>query len=610
MTTRALARALPLCLALVAGGLVDAGAAQEPDSAAIEATARVQGRVLDADSGAPISDALLTLSPLGRRALTDSAGAFLLPDVPPAAYELEVRHIAYGTRTLEVEVLAARTATLDLRLSAAPIAVEPLSVEIEYRPRYLEATGFYERMERGRGQFFDPAFVDRWSVGAFATGGRFMALLHDMTPPFTRSFFCSGPPPDLGAAPGRSRPGPTGPVYIDGRLDRSGLIWELSASEIGAIEVYPHGSGQPGFASSEACGVFVVWTKRWGERIREAREIELCAPQLETDAVTLEGRVRDRFTGVPLPGATVRATVPGDGGRGEHAEEVLADREGRFRVCDLPAGSRIHLRASAAGHAGPQEIVEPGERLVVAHDLEVELSGPGRVVGRVVDRESGRPLAAAEIELGDGGERAVADAQGYFALDEVPPGDRPFEVRHFGYQPVADTVSVIADRTVDVRVAMSATPFELEPIVVTAVRDRRLEMRGFYDRREWSERLGQGVFFEKEAIERRRPVRISHLIGDAQGIRLDCPSSRGCTIRSATARGRRLPGSSVGCESVTVYLDGVRVISGDRGAGVSIDELVLPAEVTAVEVYTGAASIPGEFSGPTAQCGVVAIWTS
>lgn len=54
---------------------------------------------------------------------------------------------------------------------------------------------------------------------------------------------------------------------------------------------------------------------------------------------------------------------------------------------------------------------------------------------------------------------------------------------------------------------------------------------------------------------------------------------------------------------VNVYLDGVRLARGN------VDAFVLPIEVGGVEVYRGAASLPGEFAGSDSRCGVVAIWT-
>jgi hypothetical protein len=51
-------------------------------------------------------------------------------------------------------------------------------------------------------------------------------------------------------------------------------------------------------------------------------------------------------------------------------------------------------------------------------------------------------------------------------------------------------------------------------------------------------------------------------------------------------------------------------VGGGRNiAPASVDGLVIPAEVEAVEVYDGPGSLPAEFGGSNAGCGVVVIWT-
>lgn len=62
---------------------------------------------------------------------------------------------------------------------------------------------------------------------------------------------------------------------------------------------------------------------------------------------------------------------------------------------------------------------------------------------------------------------------------------------------------------------------------------------------------------------------------------------------------------------MTLYVDGIRVLAGDGGRRVDhgIDVLVNPAAIAAVEVYSGATSLPAEYAGVTGRCGVVALWT-
>jgi hypothetical protein len=53
-----------------------------------------------------------------------------------------------------------------------------------------------------------------------------------------------------------------------------------------------------------------------------------------------------------------------------------------------------------------------------------------------------------------------------------------------------------------------------------------------------------------------------------------------------------------------IWMDGVK-IGNDP---VMFRDITGP-EIDAVEVYRGAAEVPGEFSGGDARCGVVVVWT-
>ncbi|WP_419940017.1 hypothetical protein [Candidatus Palauibacter sp.] len=85
----------------------------------------------------------------------------------------------------------------------------------------------------------------------------------------------------------------------------------------------------------------------------------------------------------------------------------------------------------------------------------------------------------------------------------------------------------------------------MEPLVATGTRSRRLEIKGFYERRHWSELLGLGTFITAADIERWRSSRVDHV--------------------------------------VTNQVGGI--------------------------VYKGPASLSAEFGGSSSRCGVVVVWT-
>ena len=68
--------------------------------------------------------------------------------------------------------------------------------------------------------------------------------------------------------------------------------------------------------------------------------------------------------------------------------------------------------------------------------------------------------------------------------------------------------------------------------------------------------------------------------------------------------------SEQGCDNTNVYIDGVRVIRDTSpDVEVTLDDFVLASEITAMEVYRGAAEIPAEFGGAVGRCGAIVIWT-
>ena len=319
------------------------------------------------------------------------------------------------------------------------------------------------------------------------------------------------------------------------------------------------------------------------------------------------GVVRDANTGTVLPDAFVSV-------RRDPAVEpfalVLTDDRGAYRICRLPAETRVSLQAHLAGHSGITVTLTPTEGETVEQTLRLALDGgtdppeesdvPGRLLGRLVDRSTGDPVDAASLSLVSTAWQALSDERGSFLMEEVAPGPHVVRIRHLAYGTVRWPVLVVPGRTVELRIELSPVPIALEPIVVTTVRDRRLEMKGFYDRLEWSRRTGLGHFFTREEIERRNPLRLSHLLTDVPGLRVDCTAGlRGCRIVMARSAHR--------CAGATVYLDGFRLrIFGSE----SIDDFVVPADVAGIEVYGGMSDLAGEFADPNAiRCGAVAIWT-
>ncbi len=353
-----------------------------------------------------------------------------------------------------------------------------------------------------------------------------------------------------------------------------------------------------------------------------AQDEVTCPPsEDETRSGGLAGFVRDGSSGLILPGAQVLAAWAFPSGeRGSTAAQT--DGAGVYRLCFLPTGIPVYLQASFAGYAteAVQATLEAGPP--AGWDFAITLTGPptsasleemlpGRVVGRIRDRSTGRPVEAVDVALEGSGQRRLTDGYGRFAFRDLTPGVYTVRAKHLAYEDLGQVVEVPANRTVAVDIELSADPIELEPIVITAVRDRRLETKGFYERREIGENVGLGFFFDQEQIRQFNPQRITHVLSRIPGIRVEC-SGRGlrtCFVRMLGGQPSLSRRAAGGCVNTNVYIDGVRVIRDNQSQPESIDNFVLPSEVAGLEVYRDAGELPAEFGGSVGRCGAIVIWT-
>lgn len=318
--------------------------------------------------------------------------------------------------------------------------------------------------------------------------------------------------------------------------------------------------------------------------------------------------VVDDSGAIPIPNATVIVQWT-DADRARRPVRQEVDPGGDLVLC-APRDARQATVWAEFGDASSQEAVV-GITPEAASEVELRLllarATTGRLIGDVRDARTEAPVVAATISVVGGTATTETNRRGSFVLSGVPVGVHELAVRHLGYAPLSHVVSVSRGITTEVEIGLVPDPVEMEPIVATAMRPRRLEVGGFYERKYWGELVGGGTFLTAADIERRGPVLISHMIADEPGIRLgNCRLRRGsCMLLNARVASEFSPG---GCP-LSIYLDNTRVRGLGGRDGQSIDDLVRPHEIAGVEIYRSAASLPGEFAGSDSQCGVIAIWT-
>lgn len=126
-----------------------------------------------------------------------------------------------------------------------------------------------------------------------------------------------------------------------------------------------------------------------------------------------------------IGGAAVRAVPIRAGTSPESLVEAASGPDGRFVIVGLEAGPHM-VMVEAEGHGGDQRMAEAGTT-----NVEFVLSATGSVSGTVLD-EAGRPVDLFQVELhpeieGDGvrighGSKRVTDPSGRFLISEIGPG--------------------------------------------------------------------------------------------------------------------------------------------------------------------------------------------
>lgn len=242
-----------------------------------QGTGVLSGRVLDADSRAPLAGVVVQLRGTGRSVETDSAGAFRLEGLTPELASVRLFRIGYGPVERSITLYPNRVVTVEYVMQAE--AARLPEVTVAGRPEVVEGpaimAGFEERRRMGGGTFLDETQLRRYEARRMAdvlrgaANLRFITDGNSVTVASNRQTIRS------------MRPGAQGPCYLDIILDGV-LYWSqtrdgeargdrapnvnsiVPVAELGAIEIYPSTAAVPLKYRSigNACGALMFWTKR------------------------------------------------------------------------------------------------------------------------------------------------------------------------------------------------------------------------------------------------------------------------------------------------------------------------------------------------------------
>ncbi len=284
-------------------------------------------------------------------------------------------------------------------------------------------------------------------------------------------------------------------------------------------------------------------------------------------------------------------------------DRLLAGTDFEF----VPLDGRIIIERSARERADPggvsvaDRLLEDLRNPVATTKLRLVARSPqqvdrtGTVAGQVVSLETGRPLAAAQVEAVGTGLGAITDAAGQYSIASVPAGEVQIRVQTIGHATQSRTVQVVAGETVQVDFELRQEAIGLDAIVVTG-------QAGATRRREVGVSIG-GLSASD--------IDLAPVSGTQEMLAGRVP---GATVMANTGQPGR-GGTMVlrGLNSLTqgnsplIYVDGVRMFSEGAAGGLMPFNDINPGDIDRIEVVRGPAATT--IYGTEASAGVIQIFT-
>lgn len=191
--------------------------------------------------------------------------------------------------------------------------------------------------------------------------------------------------------------------------------------------------------------------------------------------------------------------------------------------------------------------------LAVFAPAMLEAQGTGTVTGAVIEQSTTRPLAGAQVVIGDTGLGALTDARGRYQILNVPAGQHSVQVQIIGYAQASQTVRVVAGEAVTADFALEETAVSLDRIVVTALGIERQE-------------AALGVATETVGGDELAPIEgniVSALSGQVAGVNISQSASPGGSSRIVIRGANSITGNN---EPLFV-IDGIPVDNSTSRAG-------------------------------------------
>jgi hypothetical protein len=215
-------------------------------------------------------------------------------------------------------------------------------------------------------------------------------------------------------------------------------------------------------------------------------------------------------------------------------------------------------------------------------------TGTSGLIGRIFDERTNESMEQVLIFVDSVRQDAQISSQGRFVLSGIAPGRHRVEIRSVGYRPHILEVQLSAGQVLERQFAMVFTGDRLPDIKVEARNSKLMPRFADFERRRQN---GLGMYITRDQIKAKGFMNMGDALRTISGVRVNC-GAIDCNIHMSRATSGCFP---------TFYVDGRLAHSFATTTPIN--------DVQGIEVYRGAAELPGEFGGAGGMCGVIAIWT-
>ncbi|NVN98436.1 MAG: carboxypeptidase regulatory-like domain-containing protein, partial [Geobacteraceae bacterium] len=409
------------------------------------------GTVVDSITQQRVSGVTVTLNSNGLiNTVTDSGGNFTLPDVPPGSQKVNLSLSGYASTSASATSIADVTSSLGNILMTSAYNTGTVSGTI-FDPNGAPLSGAAIAVSgswsgsavTGADGTFSFSFVTPGDVTITATKSGYQSFSGSGRVYARTTLSIS---PRLNAAPSQLATGTIiGRVVsdlwgypIDHLPEDQGVRVTISGGAY--VEPDPNNGGKFTI-SGLAPNTYQVTVGMSGFVSQTFRLI--IAPGVTTDlgtirlvmsasTITLVGKVTDSATGLPIPGAEI--IIPATG------QTARADFAGTYAIADINI-FQFNLNASASGYVTKTvDLYQTGiHGSIWTQTVDISLTPQattGDLSGRVVDSETGQPLAGATVALLDAADAVITTGiDGIFVMKALKMGVQRAIVNLNGYAP-------------------------------------------------------------------------------------------------------------------------------------------------------------------------------